>query len=56
MRLTSYRYKTNILVTFFDLRFIGSVGFNGHLSDSSLVSIFFASAGLGTDCSDAYTN
>jgi len=34
-------------VAFFDLCFIGSVGFDDHLTDSSLESILFASAGFG---------
>ena len=37
---------------FFDLSFIGSVGFDGHLIHKSLASILFASAGLGGGCSD----
>jgi hypothetical protein len=40
IRLTGYRYNSNIFVTTFDLCFIGSVGFDGHLTDSSLASIF----------------
>ena len=32
---------------FFNLCFIGSVGLDDHLTDSSLASILFASAGLG---------
>jgi len=36
-------------VTFFDLCFIGFVGFDDHLTDSS--SILFASAGFGGGCS-----
>jgi hypothetical protein len=32
---------------FFNLCFIGSVGFDDHLTDSSLVSILFASTSLG---------
>jgi hypothetical protein len=38
-------------VTFFDLCFIGSVGFDDHLTDLSLASILFASAGFGAGCS-----
>jgi len=53
IRLTGYRYNSNIFVTIFDLCFIGSVGFDGHLTDSSLTSILFASAGLGAGCSAA---
>jgi len=34
--LTSYRYTSNIFVTFLDLCFIGSVGFDDHSTDSSL--------------------
>jgi len=37
---------------FFDLCFIGSVGFDDHLIDSSLASILFVSVGLGGCCSD----
>jgi hypothetical protein len=36
---------------FFNLCFIGSVGFDDHLTDSSLASILFASASLGGGCS-----
>ena len=36
---------------FFDLCFIGSVGFDDHLTNSSLASILFASADFGGDCS-----
>ncbi len=35
----------------FDLWFIGSVGFNDYLTDKSLASILFASAGSGAGCS-----
>jgi hypothetical protein len=38
-------------VTFFDLCFIGSVGFDNHWTDSSAASILFASAGFGAACS-----
>jgi hypothetical protein len=38
-------------VIFFDLCFIGSVGFDDYLTDSSLASILFASAGFGAGCS-----
>jgi hypothetical protein len=36
-----------ILKISFTLYFIGSVGFDDHVTDSSLVSILFASTGLG---------
>jgi hypothetical protein len=36
---------------FFNFCFIGSVGFDDHLTDSSLASILFASTGLGGGCS-----
>jgi hypothetical protein len=36
---------------FFNPCFIGSVGFDDHLTDSSLASILFASANLGGGCS-----
>jgi hypothetical protein len=38
-------------VTFLDLCFIGSIGFDDHLTDSSLAMFLFASAGLGEGCS-----
>jgi hypothetical protein len=38
-------------LNFFNLCFIGSVGFDDHLTDSSLASILFASAGFGGGCS-----
>jgi hypothetical protein len=40
-----------IFKIFFDLCFIGSVGFDDHLTDSSLASILFASASFGGGCS-----
>jgi hypothetical protein len=49
--LTSYRYSSNIFVTIFDLSFIGSVGFDDHLTDSSPARILFASHGFGAGCS-----
>jgi hypothetical protein len=40
---------------FFNLCFIGSVHFDGHLTNKPLASILFASAGFGSSCSaDAY--
>jgi len=39
-------------LNFFDLCFIGSVGFDDHLIDSSLASILFASASFGGGWSD----
>jgi hypothetical protein len=38
--------------TFFDLCFIGPVGFDDHLTDASLARTLFASAGFGGGCSD----
>ena len=38
--------------TFFDLCFIGPVGFDDHLTDASLASTFFASAIFGGGCCD----
>jgi hypothetical protein len=38
-------------LNFFNLCFIGSVGFDDHLTDSSLASILFASAGFVGGCS-----
>jgi hypothetical protein len=44
-------FKKNFLISLF----IGSVGFDDHLSDSSLATILFASASYGGGCSaDAY--
>jgi hypothetical protein len=40
-----------IFKIFFDLCFIGSVGFDDHLIDESLASILFASASFGGNCS-----
>ena len=41
-----------ILKFFFNLCFIGSVGFDDHLIDESLPSSLFISASLGGSCSD----
>jgi hypothetical protein len=51
IRLTSYRYTSNIFVTIFDLCFIGSVGFDDQLTDSSLARILSASVEIGAGCS-----
>jgi len=56
LRLTSYRYNTNILVTFLDLGFIGSVGFEGHLTNSSLASNFLLQPDLVRITLPANTN
>jgi hypothetical protein len=39
---------------FFDLCFIGSVGFDDHLTNSSLASILLASAGFGGGSAGTY--
>jgi len=48
LRLSAFVERTN----FFDLCFIGSVGFHDHLIYESLASILFASVSLGGGCSD----
>jgi len=40
-----------IFLIFFNLCFTGSVGFDDHLTDSSLASILFAAASVGGGCS-----
>jgi hypothetical protein len=44
-------YWRPLIFKFFNLCFIGSVGFDDHLTDSSLASILFASTSLGGGCS-----
>jgi len=49
--LKSYRYSSNIFVTFLLLYFIGYVFFDDHLTDLSMATILFASTRLGDGCS-----
>ena len=49
--MKSYRYSSNIFVTFFYLYFIGSVCLDDYLTDLSMASLLFASTGFGDGCS-----